>query len=696
MPPIFKRSPVPITHEGTARAMHGATPLGGRIGGGLSVASLVASSLLALTSMVSGADSASPDDPRPPVPIILDTDMESDVDDVGALAMLHALADGGEADILAVMVSTLNPHTAACADRINTYFGRPDLPIGQLKGEGANRSSRYARQIAEQFPGDLASGDDAPAAVGLYRELLAAQPDDSVVIVSIGYKTNLRNLLASGPDEHSDLDGRALVERKVRLWVCMGGRFPRGREHNILVDTQASVEAVAQWPTGIVFSGWEIGRDLRTGARLAETAEPNPVRRAYELFNNLRPHRSWDQAAVLYAVRGLDGGPASDHWTLSDPGRIVIDPDDGSNTWQDDPDGRHRYKQVNRTPELIAAEIDELMAHEPLAPVAIRAPTAQQTVVAENGVPIAVALDTSRSPMQLTLHAGDKRIASLDQAPWTFNWQDAPAGAHELIARAHFEDGQALESAAVPVHVLKAETPADLPAVTDGLVAAYPLNEGGGCAVRDRSGSGLAPELRLTPGASWDDAGRGLHLEGEGAGAVSATTPAKLTRHLRDAGAFTIELWIEPAALDQQGPARLVTLSAGTSDRSLTIGHGQHRDAGPNLSVRLRTAETNRNGMPDIVAEGAIVEGPAQYAVTYADETVTIYRNGERLHTTNRAGALNWDEHHLLGLGGEVAPAAQQLERTWHGQLLRVAIYDRALNGSEIQRNYDAAAIPGE
>jgi hypothetical protein len=32
--------------------------------------------------------------------IILDTDMESDVDDVGALAMLHALADFGIYEIL--------------------------------------------------------------------------------------------------------------------------------------------------------------------------------------------------------------------------------------------------------------------------------------------------------------------------------------------------------------------------------------------------------------------------------------------------------------------------------------------------------------------------------------------------------------------------------------------------------------------
>jgi len=302
---------------------------------------------------------------RMSVPIILDTDMESDVDDVGALAMLHALADRGEAQILAVMVSAKNPYAAACADRINTYFGRPEMPIGQLKGDGVERDSRYAEHIAAEFPGDLPSGDEAPDAVELYREILACQSDNSVVLVTIGYKTNVRDLLASGPCEHSELDGRELAERKFRIWICMGGRFPEGREANILWDASAAAEAIEGWPTEIIFNGWEIGRDINTGGRLAELPHDNPVRRAYQLFNNLRPHRSWDQAALLYAVHGLDEGPAAEYWELSPPGRIVIDPDDGRNTWEDDPDGTHRHHIVRREPGRIAEEIDLLMMHLP-------------------------------------------------------------------------------------------------------------------------------------------------------------------------------------------------------------------------------------------------------------------------------------------------------------------------------------------
>src|SRR5688500_19154667 len=90
-----------------------------------------------------------------PVRLILDSDMDSDCDDAGALAVLHALADRGEAEILATVVSSKNPWSAPCVDAINTYYGRGDLPVGAPKGAGAAKESKYARKIAEQFPQDL-------------------------------------------------------------------------------------------------------------------------------------------------------------------------------------------------------------------------------------------------------------------------------------------------------------------------------------------------------------------------------------------------------------------------------------------------------------------------------------------------------------------------------------------------------------
>src|SRR3954468_23235880 len=86
-----------------------------------------------------------------PVKVIFATDMDSDCDDVGALAVLHALADVGEAENLATVVSSKNPWSAPCVDAINACSGRQDLPIGAAKGAGAAKESKYARKVAEQF-----------------------------------------------------------------------------------------------------------------------------------------------------------------------------------------------------------------------------------------------------------------------------------------------------------------------------------------------------------------------------------------------------------------------------------------------------------------------------------------------------------------------------------------------------------------
>src|SRR5215207_4557950 len=96
---------------------------------------------LALFTLAAGAA-----EPRQPVPIIFDTDMDSDCDDAAALAMLHALADRGEVKILATTVSSKHTWSVPCTDAINTYFGRPDLPIGAPQGAGPKeQGSRYAK-----------------------------------------------------------------------------------------------------------------------------------------------------------------------------------------------------------------------------------------------------------------------------------------------------------------------------------------------------------------------------------------------------------------------------------------------------------------------------------------------------------------------------------------------------------------------
>ena len=319
---------------------------------------------------------AAPSSAAEPVRIIYDTDMAGDVDDVGALGALHALADLGEAEILAAGISSRNEHVGPCLDAINTWYGRPDIPIGYQRGiqvgyprdTGEATESKYAEAVAKSFPHDLARSSDAPDAALLYRRILAGQPDGRVVIVSVGFLTNLRRLLDTPPDAISPLSGEDLVRRKVRLWVCMGGKFPDGRfkdgegEYNLRVDRVAALRAMNDWPTPVVFSGFEIGDRVLTGKGLRAAPETSPVRAAYLHFNGLTDRESWDQTAVLYAVRG----PGA-YWTESEPGLALMHVGlrTGYNEWIPTPRKAHRYLIEKMPPAEVARVIEDLMTRPP-------------------------------------------------------------------------------------------------------------------------------------------------------------------------------------------------------------------------------------------------------------------------------------------------------------------------------------------
>lgn len=308
---------------------------------------------------------------EPPAPIIFDTDMDSDCDDAAALAMLHALADRGEVEILGTMVSAKHPWSAPCTDAINTYFGRPDLPVGVPKEPaGIQQDSRYAQQIAESFPHDTAAGPDAPDATQQYRKILAAQPDRTVTIVTVGDVTNLRYLIESASDAICPLNGRELVEKKVAHWVCMGSRYPADLDPakwgNFKPDAESTARAVSAWPTKITFTGGgRFAESLATGRRLAELRRDNPVRRVYELYfgGTAKDRHSADQIAVMVAARGV-GRP----WKLVREGHNHIFPN-GTHEWRTDADNPlHQYisalAEGVKAADIVAS-FDELMLHTP-------------------------------------------------------------------------------------------------------------------------------------------------------------------------------------------------------------------------------------------------------------------------------------------------------------------------------------------
>lgn len=323
------------------------------------------SALLLIVSMaVSGNLSAQNNDQ--PALIIYDTDMGPMIDDVAAIAMLHAFVDRGEAELLATIASNSHSTVAQVIAVFNTYFGRPKIPIGVPKGPAVNiidtpnfnMYGGWTDFIINKYPATIRSNDVASDAVDVYRRVLSNQPDNSVTIVTVGFMTNIADLLASRPDQISDLTGMELVERKVKRMVSMAGIFPSGREYNLYMDTRSSKIAYEYWPTEIIFSGFEIGRNVQTGYPLIlnDEIENSPVRDVFKMKVD-RNRSSFDQTAVLVAVRGVDP-----YYDLV-AGRITVNLD-GSNGWDENGEG-HFYLVEKEDPKIVEDIINELIQHQP-------------------------------------------------------------------------------------------------------------------------------------------------------------------------------------------------------------------------------------------------------------------------------------------------------------------------------------------
>ena len=77
----------------------------------------------------------------------------------------------------------------------------------------------YAAALARFPTGGVSNSADVPDALAVYRELMGRGEAKDVVILSIGFPTNLAALLDSPPDEISPLSGRELIRRRVWMVV---------------------------------------------------------------------------------------------------------------------------------------------------------------------------------------------------------------------------------------------------------------------------------------------------------------------------------------------------------------------------------------------------------------------------------------------------------------------------------------------
>lgn len=302
-----------------------------------------------------------------PVALIFDTDIGPDYDDVGAITVMHALADSGQVNILATMGSNQSPYIAATLSLFNTYFNRPGIPVGVVRGKAVNLTAfqKWDSLVVANYPHTIKTNEEAEDALLLYRKLLSKQPDKSVTIVTVGFLTNLANLLQSKPDQYSSLNGTELVMKKVKQLVCMAGRFPEGNEFNVNRDPASSKIVFDRWPTKIIFSGFEIGWRVHTGLPLVanKSIKNSPVQ---DVFARSIPmakedsmgRMSWDETAVLVAIKGY-----GNYYDIKEGKFICLD--DGSNKWDDK--GKGHFYLVEKMPVLQMENLlNTLMMHQPV------------------------------------------------------------------------------------------------------------------------------------------------------------------------------------------------------------------------------------------------------------------------------------------------------------------------------------------
>ena len=288
-------------------------------------------------------------------PVIFDTDMGNDIDDALALAVLHALSDRGECELIDVTLTNAHPAAVPYIRMLNRFYGRGDLPVGaaikELQG-GANDG--YMAAALGAAP--AASASPAEAAPALLRRLLS-NAREKVVIVQTGFSTNLAALL--------DLpDGATLAKQKVALVVAMAGNFEGGEpEYNVRIDVASAKAVFERWPTPIVFSGYEIGRDLLYPAASIEHdfayVRPHPIAESYRAYHQMPFDRpTWDLTAALEAVR-----PEHGYFGRSEPGTVLVE---SNGTTRFTPGhGDRRYLRLDPSKRAEILEVLALLASQP-------------------------------------------------------------------------------------------------------------------------------------------------------------------------------------------------------------------------------------------------------------------------------------------------------------------------------------------
>lgn len=297
--------------------------------------------------------------------VILDTDIETDCDDVGAVLTLHALALRGKLGIAGVIASTRDMDSALYLKALLLELGSPEIPVGSNMhlphGQNYRLHVERCQKILYTKTRDFKHlQPEIEDGLRLYRRLLAAAPAGSVRICAIGLLTVLAALLDSPADDISPLTGRELLAQKVEAIYSMAlAAYPVGCDRfNYAMDKDAAARVLNHAPCKIVISA--LGSDVLTGAELVQSTPKESVAAlAYRVFGSYNPEfrrPSWDQMTVL--------ATSSEYSQVLQEvcgGTILFDAATGENSFTGEVGGKGYFMVGRQTPQYFARLIEDLM-----------------------------------------------------------------------------------------------------------------------------------------------------------------------------------------------------------------------------------------------------------------------------------------------------------------------------------------------
>ncbi|PSR19015.1 hypothetical protein C8255_04520 [filamentous cyanobacterium CCP3] len=434
--------------------------------------------------------------------------------------------------------------------------------------------------------------------------------------------------------------------------------------------------------------------ELTTRREVAITANQAPVVNA-----------GLDQSIDFPTLVELDGTVSDDGFPLQ-PGRVALTwsqvSGPGTVTFADATSDitTARFSQGGEYVLRLTADDGAIATHDEITIQVNQPPVVEAG--ADQVLSLPMTTDGS-APRAIATLAGTVRDDGLPSSTLVIGWQQLSGPAPAVLATANQVTTQAefpqagtyvLELSASDGRLIGRDTLRVVVSqrVVTGIQALYDFREGTGNTIRDQSGLQPALDLTLVNGAIARLSGRGIALQQPSLLATSGPA-TRLSQAIQRSQSLTVEAWVKPARVTyNQLPARIVTLSADTGNRNVTLGQGNNQ-----YVTRLRTTTTGSNGDARVLEAGQVDLNQLTHLVYTRNSAgqADFYINGQRQQSAAIDGDLtNWDAGFRLALGNELTGdgqrPAQEGPRPWLGEYHLVAVYNRALSAAEVSQNFAA------